>query len=206
MNTPLTSDLLSELQGPQLTQIGQKLGLSQSETSGAVSAALPLLLGAMGRNAQQPGGAQSLYSALERDHAGMDIGSVLGSVLGGSGQGEQILGHVFGNRGNNATQGLGAATGLQSGQAGTLLRMLAPIVMAFLAKRMFSQQSAASPQALGSMLGQEQDGIRQQGGAAGGLLGAVLDRDGDGDTDFSDLIGLAGTFMGGGAGRDQMRT
>ena len=198
MNAPLTSDLLRELQGPQMAQIGQQLGLSQSQASGAVSAALPLLLGAMGRNAQQPGGAQSLYSALERDHAGLDIGSVLGSVLGGGGQGEQILGHVFGQRGNNAAQGLGAATGLQTGQAGSLLRMLAPIVLAYLARR------SASPQALGSMLGQEQDDLRQQG-AAGGLLGAVLDRDGDGDTDFSDLMGLAGQFMGGGGGRDQPR-
>ena len=201
MNAPLTSDLLRELQGPQLAQIGQQLGLSQADTSGAVSAALPLLLGAMGRNAQQPGGAQSLYSALERDHAGQDIGSVLGSVLGGGGQGEQILGHVFGNRQNNAAMGLGAATGLQGGQAGSLLKMLAPIVLAFLAKR--TQQAGASPQALGSMLGQEQDEIRQQGGAAGGLLGAVLDRDGDGDTDFSDLMGLAGQFMGGGGGDRQ---
>ena len=200
MTTPLTSDLLSELQGPQMAQIGQQLGLSQADTSGAVSAALPLLLGAMGRNAQQPGGAQSLHSALERDHAGLDIGSVLGSVLGGGGQGQQILGHVFGNRENNAAQGLSAATGLQGGQAGSLLTMLAPIVLAFLAKR----SAGASPQALGSMLGQEQDDIRQQGGAAGGLLGAVLDRDGDGDTDFSDLMGLAGQFMGGG-GRDQPR-
>jgi hypothetical protein len=197
MNAPLTSDLLRELQGPQLAQIGQQLGLSQADTSGAVSAALPLLLGAMGRNAQQPGGAQSLYSALERDHAGQDIGSVLGSVLGGGGQGQQILGHIFGNRENNAAIGLGAATGLQSGQAGSLLKMLAPIVLAFLAKQ--TQQTGASPQALGSILGQEQDQIRQQGGATGSLLGAVLDRDGDGDTDFSDLMGLAGSFMGGGA-------
>ena len=83
MNTPLTSDLLSELQGPQMMQIGRQLGISQADASGAVSAALPLLLGAMGRNAQQPGGAEMLHSALERDHAGLDIGSVLGSVMGG---------------------------------------------------------------------------------------------------------------------------
>ena len=60
MNAPLTSDLLRELQGPQMAQIGQQLGLSPSQASGAISAALPLLLGAMGRNARQPGGAQSL--------------------------------------------------------------------------------------------------------------------------------------------------
>lgn len=206
MNAPLTSDLLGELQGPQMAQIGQQLGLSPSQAAGAVSTALPLLLGALGRNASQPAGAESLYSALERDHAGLDIGSVLGSVLGGGGQGAQILGHVFGNRENNAAQGLGAATGLGGAQAGSLLRILAPIVLAYLARRTFSQPAAASPQALGATLGNEQDQIRQQGGPMGGLLGAVLDRDGDGDTDFSDLAGLAGSVLGGsGGGRGDLR-
>jgi hypothetical protein len=205
MNAPLTTELLGELQGPQMMQIGRQLGISQADAQGAVAAALPLLLGALGRNASQPSGAQSLYSALERDHAGVDLGSVLGSVLGGGGQGEQILGHVLGGRQNSAAQGLGMATGLGGAQAGSLLKMLAPLVMAYLARRMVSQRAAASPQALGAVLGEERDQIRQQGGAAGGLL-AMLDRDGDGDTDMSDLMGLAGSVMGGSKGQDQMRT
>jgi hypothetical protein len=206
MTTSLTDDLLNQLQGQPLAQIGQQLGLSPSQASGAVSAALPLLLGALGRNAGQPQGAQALYGALERDHASLDIGSVLGSVLGGGGGGAggQILGHIFGARQQGAAQGLGAATGLGSNQAGTLLQVLAPIVMAYLAKQVFSSggntlasQLPASPQSLEQALGQEQQSITQQGGIGGGLLGAVLDRDGDGDTDFSDLIGLAGSMMGG---------
>ncbi|QSX77319.1 DUF937 domain-containing protein [Agrilutibacter solisilvae] len=195
MNTLLSDDLLNQLQGPQLAQISQQLGLSESQASGAVSAALPLLLGALGRNASQPQGADALYGALERDHAGLDIGSVLGSALGGGGQGAEILGHIFGNRQEGAARGLGSATGLGSSQAGSLLKMLAPIVLAYLAKRTFSQ-GRASPQALGQTLGDEHEQIRQRGGLGGGLLGAVLDRDGDGDTDFSDLIGLAGSALG----------
>jgi hypothetical protein len=210
MTTSLTDDLLNQLQGQPLAQIGQQLGLSPSQASGAVSAALPLLLGALGRNATQPQGAQALYGALERDHASLDIGSVLGSVMGGGGGGAggQILGHIFGARQQGAAQGLGAATGLGSNQAGTLLQVLAPIVMAYLAKQVFSSggntlasQLPASPQSLEQALGQEQQTITQQGGIGGGLLGAVLDRDGDGDTDFSDLIGLAGSMMGGNAPR-----
>ena len=50
---------------------------------GALAGALPLLLGALGRNASQPAGAESLFGALERDHAGSsDLGGLLGSVLG----------------------------------------------------------------------------------------------------------------------------
>ncbi len=200
MNTSLTNDLLNQLQGQPLADIGGQLGLSPSQTEGAVSAALPLLLGALGRNASQPQGAEALFGALQRDHAGLDIGSVLGSVLGGGGQGGSILGHVLGGRQQGAAQGLGVATGLEQGQAGTLLQMLAPLVMAYLAKRMFAGNGGGamtSPQQLGDALGQERQSIAQQGGIGGGLMGAVLDRDGDGDTDFSDLIGLAGTFLGG---------
>ena len=203
MNTPLTNDLLGQLQGQPLADISNQLGLSPSQTENAVSAALPLLLGALGRNASQPQGAEALFGALQRDHAGLDIGSVLGSVLGGGGQGGSILGHVLGGRQQNAAQGLGAATGLGQGQASSLLQMLAPLVMAYLAKRMFAGNAggsglAASPQQLGDVLGQERQSIAQQGGVGGSLMGAVLDRDGDGDTDFSDLNGLAGSFLGGG--------
>lgn len=201
MAASLTDDLLNQLQGQPLTEIGSQLGLSPSQANGAVSAALPLLLGALGRNASQPQGAEALFGALQRDHAGLDIGSVLGAVMGGGGQGGQILGHIFGAREQGAAQGLGAVTGLGSSQSSALLKMLAPIVLAYISKQVLSGNAgaqSASPQMLGQVLGQEQQQITQQGGLGGGLLGAVLDRDGDGDADFSDLIGLAGSFLGGG--------
>ena len=67
-------------------------------------AALPLLMGALGRNASQPQGAQSLLGALQRDHLGSnDLSGLLGAVLGGSRQGQPsrqtdgagILGHIL---------------------------------------------------------------------------------------------------------------
>lgn len=200
MSASLANDLLNQLQGQPIEQIGQQLGLPQAQASGAVAAALPLLLGALGRNASQPAGAESLFGALERDHAGSsDLGGLLGSVLGGGGQGEQILGHIFGARQQGAAQGLGAATGLQGDKANMLLKVLAPIVMAYLAKRMLGQGQAAtrSPQGLGSILGEEEQQIRQQGGVGGGLLGAVLDQDGDGQLGLGDLLKLGGGMLGG---------
>jgi hypothetical protein len=201
MTASLTDDLLNQLQGPQLAQIGQQLGLSESQAAGAVSAALPLLIGALGRNAGQPQGAEALFGALQRDHAGLDMGSVLGSVLGGGGQGTQILGHIFGDRQETAVQGLGNAVGLGSNQASGLLKILAPIVLAYLAKRMFAQgggSADATPQVLGNVLGQERQRIQQQDSLGGGLLGAVLDQDGDGQLGLSDLMKLGGGLLGGG--------
>ena len=204
----LTDDIFSQLSGPALQQISQQLGTGQTQTAGAVAAALPLLLGALGRNASQPHGAGALFGALGRDHqgaAGMGIGDILGAVLGG-GQSRQTdglgqLGHIFGGRQQQAVSGLGQATGLGSDKAQTLLKILAPIVMAYLAKRMFAggEAQAAQPSAdlLGSILGQEQQQVRQQGGLGGGLLGAVLDQDGDGDLDISDMLKAGMGMMGG---------
>lgn len=197
--TSLANDLFSQLQGLPLAQMSQQLGLSESQASGAISAALPLLMGALGKNASQPQGAEALFGALQRDHAGGDIGNVLGAALGGGGQGGQILGHIFGARQQGATEGLGAATGLAGDQAGMLLKVLAPVVMAYLAKQTFSQGQAGQASSLGlsQVLGQEEQQIRQQGGVGGGLLGAVLDQDGDGQLGLGDLLKLGGGLLGG---------
>jgi hypothetical protein len=214
MAGPLSTDLLSRLAGAPAQQIAQRLGITPSQASTAIGAALPLLLGALGRNASQAQGAESLFGAL-KEHRDRDIGGVLDSAMEGQAQGPQILGHKFGARQPRAEQAVGQATGLGQDKAGMLLRWLAPIAMAYLAKRMFdmrhpaeppSQMQAAgtdtglatpSPQVLGDVLQHE---AKQAGPQHGGLLGAVLDRDGDGDVDFSDLLKAGGSLLGGGAG------
>lgn len=200
MNQPLlTQELLGQLQGAPLQQLSRQLGTDQAQTGNAVAAALPLLLGALGRNSAQPQGAEALFGALQRDHGnGLDIGSVLGAVLGGGGgsrqtDGAAILGHILGGGQPRAAQGLGQATGLGSGQATQLLAMLAPIVMSFLANR--SARQGLDAGGLGQMLGEERNQVRQQAG--GGVLDSLLDQDGDGDLDASDLLNLGMGLFGG---------
>ena len=204
--TALTNDLLAQLQGAPLQQISRQLGIDQNQAAGAVSAALPLLMGALGKNASQPQGAEALFGALQKDHAGGGgIGDLLGMVLGGAQSrqtdGAGMLGHILGGQQGRAEQHLGEATGLGGDRAGMLMKILAPIVMAYLAKRMFNgnESGGGSPTAdvLGAVLGREQQQVRQQGGLAGGLLGAVLDKDGDGDVDLSDMLKLGGGLLSG---------
>lgn len=220
MNGSLMDDLLGQLQGASMGRIAGQLGTDTATASQAVGAALPMLVGALGRNAQQPGGADALLGALQRDHAGqgaVDLGGLLGALAGGAGNaglggllgsvlgggasaGRQmdaggILGHVFGSAQPRAEAGLGQATGLDSAQVSNLLKMLAPMVMAALASRVNAGQLDAG--GLGSMLGQERARVQQQGGVGGGLLGAVLDQDGDGRVDLGDLVKLGGSLLGG---------
>lgn len=233
MNSSLIDDLMGQMQGAPLGQIAQQLGTDEGTASNAIAAALPTLVGALGRNAQQPGGADALFNALQRDHAGQgatDLGGLLGSltqgggggaagagglggllggllggVLGGGGasaspQSPQmnaggILGHIFGDAQGRAESGLSQASGLNGGQAGQLLMMLAPLVMSALAKHMNGNNLDAG--GLGQMLGQEQARVQQQGGVGGGLLSAVLDQDGNGQVDLGDLLKVGGSLLGG---------
>lgn len=213
MNQPqsLVSELMAQLQGAPMQQMAQQLGANSQQIQSAVGAALPLLLGALGNNAAQPQGAAALWGALQRDHSAAmpqglgGLGGLLGSILGGGaaapatstasnplGDGAAILGHIFGNKRQQAESGLGQATGLGN-NAGQLLAMLAPIVMAFLANRVKAGNLDAG--SLGQTLGQESAQVQQQGGLAGGLLGSLLDQNGDGKLDVGDLFKLGSSFL-----------
>ena len=203
--TSMVEQLLSQLQGAPMQQIASQLGADQQQTESAVGAALPMLLGMLGNNANQGGGADALFGALMRDHApaqaqgfggGDLLGSVLGSVLGG-GQGQNagsaILGHIFGGQQQQAESSLGQASGLGGGNAGQLLAILAPIVMSFLANKV--QGNGLDADGLGQVLQQEQVQVQQQGSVGGSLLTSMLDQDGDGQLGAGDLFKLAGSFL-----------
>ena len=203
--TSMVEQLLSQLQGAPMAQIASQLGADQQQTESAVGAAVPMLLGMLGNNANQGGGADALFGALMRDHApaqaqgfggGDLLGSVLGSVLGG-GQGQSagsaILGHIFGGQQQQAESSLGQASGLGGGNAGQLLAILAPIVMSFLANKV--QGNGLDAGGLGQVLQQEQAQTQQQGGLGGSLLTSMLDQDGDGQLGAGDLFKLAGSFL-----------
>ena len=203
--TSLVEQLLSQLQGAPMAQIASQLGVDQQQTESAVGAAVPMLLGMLGNNANQGGGADALFGALMRDHApaqaqgfggGDLLGSVLGSVLGGGqgqGAGSAILGHIFGGQQQQAESSLGQASGLGGGNAGQLLAILAPIVMSFLANKV--QGNGLDAGGLGQVLQQERAQTQQQGGLGGSLLTSMLDQDGDGQLGAGDLFKLAGSFL-----------
>lgn len=207
MTASITDDIFSQLQGAPMQQMAQQLGIGQTQMAGAISAALPLLIGALGRNASQPSGAEALLGALGRDHSGSagNIAGLIGSVLGGGAatrqtDGAGMLGHIFGARQDTAANAVGQTTGLGQDKANMLLRWLAPIVLAYLAKQMFERRQAgqAEPSAaeLGQVLGREQQQVQQQGGL-GSILGAVLDQDGDGKLGVGDLLKMGMGALGG---------
>jgi hypothetical protein len=198
--------VLSALDPARLDAMSRQLGATPQQTERAIEAALPLLLGQLARNSAQPQGAQQLHRALATDHAGVDLEGLLGAVMGGGqsprgndplADGAGILQHVFGQRQQRVANSVGQFGGLNGQQGARLLSMLAPIVMAMLSRAM--QNRGGTTSGLGDVLGNEQRTIERQP-SAGGLLSKVLDRDGDGDVDVSDLLG-GGRLLGGLLGR-----
>jgi hypothetical protein len=192
--TNLANEVLGQVDDSQIQAIASRLGVDPAEAESAIQQAMPLLLGGLARNAATPDGAGALHAALD-DHAGNDIGSVLGGMLGGGGLagGMSILGHIFGARQDQASQGLGQSSGIGSANASQLLAMLAPIVMSVLGG--MSRRQGMSASSLGGLLGQEHQRIAQSG--AGGLLGSVFDQDGDGQLGLGDLLKVGEGLLGG---------
>ena len=200
--------VLSQFDPGRIEQMSRQLGATPEQTERAIQAALPLLIGQLARNSAQPQGAEALQRALSEDHRGVDLGGLLGAVLGGGRQptargsdplsdGAAILGHVFGPRQQRVAGSVGQVGGLSGQQSSRLLSMLAPIVMAILSRALQNRGGGGS--GLGAILGNEQRTLRSQPGTSG-LLGAVLDRDGDGDVDLGDLV-RNGQLLGGLLGR-----
>lgn len=189
-------DLLGEsLDDRTVGQIGQQIGVDRETARDAVSAAVPVIVAALARNASDPAGADALNGALERDHDGSlleDLGGFLGggasSSLGGA-----ILGHVFGGRRGGVESSLSRSTGLDGASVAKLLAMLAPIVMAALAKK--RGEAGLDGGGLTDLLGGERDRMQQQAPDAFSAITGMLDANHDGSI-ADDVARMGGGLLG----------
>lgn len=155
-------------------QVSQQLGTNPQQTASALEAAVPLLLGALTRNAQTPEGAASLSNALN-DHTGDALGLFQQGQMPDPRVGQGILGHVFGNQQSSAVNAVAQRAGISPQLAMQILMMVAPLVLNYLAKQRGGAQGGnmganAGGVDIGSILG----GILGGGGGIGGILGQVL--------------------------------
>jgi len=180
----LNSDLGKTLVNNASSQLGQ----DKAKTASALSAALPLILGAMKNNASTPQGAEGLLGALSGKHDGSLLDN-LGGLLGNSdvlSDGAGILGHVFGGKQQNVANAVSKKSGMDVNSVMNLLQMAAPFVMAYLGKEKRSK-NVNDGNGIGDLLGALLGGGAQQEQS---LITKILDADGDGSV-IDDLIGMA---------------
>lgn len=187
--------------------VARQTGASPDQTQAAMQAALPLLLGALTRNATQPGGLDALSGALNR-HDGSALDAFTQGQAPDTQDGQKILGHVFGGQQTQAAQAVSRRAGIDPQMAMQIMSMLAPLVLAYLSRQKQGQGGQGGAD-LGSVLG----GLLG-GGAAGGLGGMLGGMLGGGAqpqaqtgrapaSTGGDLGGLLGSVLGGGQQQQQ---
>lgn len=197
-------DLLSSPMGKQLISgVAGQTGQSTDQTGSVLSMALPVLMGAMKKNAATPEGAEGLMNALSGGKHDGGLLDNLGDLFGGGvdqsvmDDGAGILGHVLGGKQAQVENALSSKSGMDAGTIATILKVAAPLLMSYLGKQT-QQQSVSDADGLGNMLG----GL--MGGSDGGqqqqsLIESFLDSDGDGSI-LDDVASMALGGQKGGLG------
>jgi hypothetical protein len=156
--------------------------------------ALPLLMGAMKKNASSPEGAQGLMNALSSKHNGSildDLGGLFGGGVdaGVLNDGAGILGHVLGSRQPAVETALSQKSGMDADTIASILKIAAPIILGYLGKQR-AQNNISDADGLTSLLGSMLGG-QPQGNQS--LITSLIDADGDGSV----LDDVADMMMGG---------
>ncbi|WP_413533599.1 DUF937 domain-containing protein [Empedobacter brevis] len=171
----------------------KQLGINESQAQTAVAAAVPFLLSALNKNAQN-GGAENISNALNQHNGSIldDLSGFLGK--GGNQQdGLGILGHILGNKQQNVEAAISQESGLNMQQVTQILALVAPIVMAYLGKQ--KQSESLDSNGITGLLGGLVSGTSAKEGINLGGFEKLLDQDGNGKLGLSDAMGLLGGFF-----------
>jgi len=178
----LTSVLMKTLGQGGLDMMAQKAGVQSNQAASALEGIIPSILGGMAKNTREETGAGSLLNALDKDHDGSILEDVAGFMGGdqADGMGAGILKHVLGGNRASVENGLGQKTGMNSSQIGSLMNMVAPLIMGYLGKQRRSNPNTMNNSGIGSLLE--------------GLTGAADNGTG---LDLGDVLDMVGAFSGG---------
>lgn len=169
------NSIMSLLSGSGTSAISKRTKVKENDVSNVLSAAVPILLTGMKRNAGTKSGEDSLRGALS-DHAAADV-SDPGAFLKSADlkDGKKILGHVLGSDQNAIIERVSAASGVTKGKTTSILAMIAPLLLSLLGGQQNQQGSGFNLLGmLGGLLGggsSQQSESQQQSG--GGLLDSL---------------------------------
>jgi Bacterial protein of unknown function (DUF937) len=180
----ILDSVLGQLGPDTIAKMAGQLGSNPQQTTSAIQAALPLLMGAMHRNVSQPGGADALHGAITRDHQGVDFGALLGGLLGGGGAAPAavapasglggLLGSVMGMMGGGSQQNANPMLSMGSSILGHVLGGSQQTAANGVAQA--SGMSAGGSAQLTTWLGNEQDWRRSYARSIRWIYGRTIGR------------------------------
>ena len=167
--------LLNSKSGGAIDQLARQVGLNQDQVRAVIGQIAPALGQGLARNTRASGGLDGLLAALQNGNHSryVDRPDTLGSadtIADGNG----ILGHILGSK--DVSRSLAGQAAASTGVSADLIKQMLPLIASL---------------AMGSLAKQNGAG----GGSVTDVLGAFLDRDGDGSA-LDDLMGMAGKFLG----------
>lgn len=161
--------------GAAKRELGQQLGLDENQTQAALKSLLPALSAGLKANTEKPGGLQALLEALNRgNHEDyLDRPERLRepeTVMDGN----AILGHLLGSKDMSRSVASKAAqkTGLTDNLLKSALPLVASLVMGSLSKQ--SKDPGVASQLMGMLGGSQPQPTQKRAPGLGDLLGAVL--------------------------------
>jgi len=203
MTNQLFDLIKSQLSDQVMDQINTQIGnRDHKQTELATTGALNTLIGALAKNVAQPGGAKSLFNAVERDHDGGGLLDNLLGVLTGKNQvqnnrsvdGLGILMNLLGGRTTGAVDMISKMSGIDKNKSARLMIMLAPVVLSALGKmRKQKQLNEGGLQNLIQHTVEEQHQSPQN--PTINLISKFLDTDNDGDVK-DELAGMGMKILG----------
>lgn len=211
-------DMIMQAAGGDTAQhAGNQLGLSPQQSQQAIGALLPAISSAMKRNTASPQGLAGLLGALQNGGHEQYLENPQTLSQNAQTDGNAILGHLFGSKDvSRAVAGRASEqTGISSDILKKMLPMVAMMAMGGLSKQtnnnqgiqgMLAQaamqqlmgggQQGAPAKGIGGILGgllggggRQQRQQRQAHQQGMGMLGRMLDADGDGNT-MDDILGM----------------
>lgn len=193
--------LQGQLSDNVLDAISSRTGVQNKQaTASAAQDALSAIMAGLAKNTQSKQGAESLVKALENDHDGSvldHLNDILSGNIAGVNDravnGAGILKHILGNNTEKVAGQLAQRNNLDASSMSSMMEMLAPVVMGALGKT--RKSSGLDITDLISMLNKGSKAQTKKSGM-GGLLGQLLDQDGDGDP-TNDIIGMGMKMLGG---------
>jgi len=189
-----SNDFLAQTGG--LQAIVRELGVSESQAASGAAALLPAILGGFKKQASQPAGVEGLGGLLGKLGGGALLDDVVSPKPTNVGRGNEVLGHIFGDKEVSRTVADDASA--KSGLDPALLKKMLPILAMLAAGYMAKQRGAGQPSSgggglgdiLGGMLGGAAGGSGRASTGSGGGLGSMLDMNGDGNA-LDDILRMA---------------
>ncbi len=183
--------------GHGLDNIGGQFGLDRDQTQAAIELLAPTVAAGLRRNAGSPQGMIALIEALQsgkHERYLDDPDTIQFDQV--AGDGNKILGHVFGSK--DVSRGVAMHAAGQSGIGNTILKQLLPIIA--------SMVLGALTRKLGSASGAPSPAPRRSGGDVSDVLGEGSPQSGPAPQRGGGGLGdILGEILGGGSSRGRYR-